>query len=147
VTRLVLAYLAAAALAVPCAACGHQKPAAPVSPAPSASPQPASHGRIAIIRPASGQVIRTPTLHVKVKITGASPGTAAPLALPGWLHLYVDGKIISIQPVPSTNSVMEHIIRPVRPGRHQLRAEFVQPNHLPWRPSVATTVTFTVRKP
>lgn len=148
VTRRARAYLTAAALVLSCAACGHHGPAAPASPAPSASPQPASHGRIVILRPANGQVIRTPTLHVKVRITAASPGeTVAPQALPGWLHLYVDGKIVSIQPVPGRNSMMDHAIPLLRPGRHLLRAEFVQPNHLPWRPSVATTVTFTVRGP
>ena len=145
-TRLVLAYLMAA-LVLSCTACGHNGPAAPVAPSPSASPQPASHGRIAIITPANREVIHTLTVHVKVRITGATAGTAAPQALPGWLHLYLDGKIMSIQPVAGNYGVMEQPLGHVRPGRHLLRAEFVQPNHLPWRPSVATTVTFTVRKP
>ncbi len=147
-TRLVPLSLIAAALVLSGAACGRTNPAAPVSPSPSASPEPSSRASIAIITPTRGDIVRSPTVHVKVRITGASPArTADPQPLPGWLHLYLDGKIMSIQPVPSSNSVMEHALRHVKPGRHLLRAEFVQPNHLPWRPSVAATVTFTVRGP
>ena len=144
---MALACLMAAALVPSAAGCGQSGAAAPVPPSPSSSPQPASRARITIITPTNGQVIHAPAVHVKVRITLTSPAPATPQALPGWLHLYLDGKILTIQPVPGSYGVMENPLGHLRPGRHLLRAEFVQPSHLPWRPAVAATVTFTVRKP
>jgi len=144
-TSLVRAYLAAAALVVLLAACGHHAPTAPQAAAPS-STQPTSRARISILAPKPQQVLHTDTVHVKVRLTLTSPERpSGPQTLPGWLHLYLDGKITSIQPVPGTHSTLEHDLGHVRPGRHQLRAEFVQPNHLPWRPAVANMVVFIVR--
>lgn len=143
--RLVRASLTATVLILAGTACGQHGPAAPASPAPPASPRRASPARLTIITPANGQVLRTPTVRVKTRLTDA--GLASPQALPGWVHLYVDGKVESIQPVPGSYGVMAQAIGPVKPGRHQLRAEFVKPDHLPFRPPVIATVTFTVRHP
>jgi hypothetical protein len=145
VTRLVRASLIAAVLVLAGTACGQHGPAAPATPAPSASPRPASPARLTIITPANGQVLRTPAVRVKTRLKATGP--ASPQAMPGWIHLYVDGKIKSIQPVPGSYGVMVQAIGPVKPGPHQLRAEFVKPDHLPFRPPVTATVTFTVRKP
>lgn len=144
---LALACLTAAVLILSAAGCGQKGTAAPAPPPASSSPQPASRARITIITPVNGQVIRAPTVQVKVRITLTSPAPATPQALPGWLHLYLDGKIMTIQPVPGNYGVMETPLGHLGPGRHLLRAEFVQPSHLPWRPAVADTVTFTMRKP
>ena len=116
---------------------------------PSSCPPPraAAAARLTIITPASDTVVHARTVHVKVRLTGAdteNPGTTQ--ALPGFIHLYLDSKIISIAPVASNNSVTEQTISRVKPGRHMLKAEFVGPNHLPFRPRVTAVVTFAVRR-
>ena len=74
-----------------------------------------------------------------IKIAAVRPST-------GYLHLYLDSKIISIEPVASNDSVTEQIIGRVKPGRHMLRVEFVGPDHLPFRRRVIAAVTFAVRR-
>jgi hypothetical protein len=146
VTRQVRVFLAALAVALAAAACGGSGPAASGPPGPPTSPRPGGAARLTIITPANGAVIHTRTVHVKVRLTGASsenPATAAQ-ALPGYVHLYLDSKITSIAPVASNDSVTEQTIGRVKPGRHTLKAEFVGPNHLPFRPRVTAVVTFTV---
>jgi hypothetical protein len=147
VTRQVRVFLAALAVVFAAAACGGSGPAASGPPGPPTSPRPGGAARLTIIRPANGAVIHTRTVHVKVRLTGASsenPATATQ-ALPGYVHLYLDSKIISIAPVASNDSATEQTIGRVKPGRHTLKAEFVGPNHLPFRPRVTAVVTFTVR--
>ncbi len=137
----------AAAVALLAAGCGGSGQAARVPPAPSASPRPGSAARLTIIRPAGGEVIRARTVRVKVRLTGASADSPAAVpALPGYLHLYLDGKIISIEPVVGGDSVTEHAIHHVKPGRHMFKVEFVRPNHLPFHRPVIATVTFTIRR-
>jgi hypothetical protein len=146
-----LAYPAAAALVLTCASCGHPGPTAPPSsttPTASASRQTASRARIAIISPTSHQKVHARTVHVKVRLILNGPThPRTPQTQPGWLHLYLDGKVASIQPVVSSRGLLESRVGHLGPGRHLLKAEFVQPSHLPWRPAVAATVTFTVKQP
>jgi hypothetical protein len=139
-------FLAAVAVALSAAACGSGQ-AASGPPAPPTSPRPGGAARLTIITPASGTVIHARTVHAKVRLTGASTeNPATTQALPGFIHLYLDSKIISIAPVASNNSVTKQAIRRVKPGRHMLKAEFVGPDHLPFRPRVTAVVTFTVRR-
>jgi len=147
VIRLVRISVAAVAVAVSAAACGGSGQAASRPPGPPTSSRPGPAARLTIITPANGQVIHAPTVHVKVRLTGASTeNPATPQALPGYVHLYLDSKIISIEPVASNDSVTEQIIGRVKPGRHMLRVEFVGPDHLPFRRRVIASVTFTIRK-
>jgi hypothetical protein len=147
VIRLVRIFLAAMAVVVSAAACGGSGQAASGPPGPPTSPRPGDAARLTIITPANGSVVHARTVHVKVRLTGASTeNPATTQALPGYVHLYLDSKIISIAPVASNDSVTEQIIRRVQPGRHMLKAEFVGPDHLPFRPRVITVVTFTVRR-
>jgi hypothetical protein len=126
------------------AACGGSGPAAKRSSAPV--PQTSNTARVTIITPANGQVIRTPTVHIKVRLTGAKPASpAATQALPGYIHTYLDSKIVSIEPVPSNDDVTPQTIDGVKPGHHLLKVEFVGPDHLPFRPPVTATVTFTAK--
>jgi hypothetical protein len=148
VIRLVRVGIVAVAVAVSAAACGGSGQAASGPSGPATSPRPGGAARLTIITPANGAVIHTRTVHVKVRLTGASsenPATPAQ-ALPGYVHLYLDSKITSIAPVASNDSVTEQTIGHVKPGRHTLKAEFVGPDHLPFRPRVTAVVTFTVRK-
>jgi len=135
------------AVVVSVAACGGSGQVASGPPAAPTSPRPGSAARLTIITPASGAVVHARTVHVKVRLTGAdteNPGTTQ--ALPGFIHLYLDSKIISIAPVASNNSLTKQTIRRVQPGSHTLRVEFVGPDHLPFRPRVIAVVTFTVRR-
>jgi hypothetical protein len=139
--------LAAVAVLLAAAACGGSGQAASGPPGLPTSPRPGGAARLTIITPASGAVTHTRTVHVKVKLTGASTeNPATTQALPGYVHLYLDSKIISIAPVASNDSVTEQTIRRVKPGRHTLRVEFVGPDHLPFRPRVIAAVTFAVRR-
>jgi hypothetical protein len=140
-------FLAAVAVVVSAAACGGSGRAASGPSGPPASPRPGGAARLTIIAPASGAVIHARTVHVRVRLTGASTeNPATTQALPGYVHLYLDSKIISIAPVASNDSVTEQAIGRVKPGRHMLKAEFVGPDHLPFRPRVIAVVTFTVRR-
>lgn len=145
--RPMLASLMAAALLLPCAACGQSAPASEVPPAHPSGAQPAVRARITILTPTSGQTLSTRVVHVKVSLAVTSSPGAASQTSPGWVHLYLDGKIMTIQPVPSDHTTLEQPLRNIRQGRHELRAEFVQPNHLPWRPPVVATVAFIVGQP
>ena len=145
--RLVRVFLAAMAVVLAAAACGGSGQAASGPPGPPTSPRPGGAARLTIITPASGAVIHTRTVHVKVRLTGASTeNPATTQALPGYVHLYLDSKITSIAPVASNDSVTEQAIGGVRPGRHTLKAEFVGPDHLPFRPRVTAAVTFAARR-
>jgi hypothetical protein len=145
--RLVRVSLAAVAVLLAAAACGGSGQAASRPPRPPTSPRPGSAARLTIITPAHGAVIHARTVHAKVRLTGANTRRpASTQALPGFIHLYLDSKIISIAPVASNNSVTEQTIGRVQPGRYTLKAEFVGPNHLPFRPRVTAVVTFAVRR-
>jgi hypothetical protein len=140
--------LAAVAVLLAAAACGGSGRAASGPPGLPTSPRPGGAARLTIITPASSAVIHARTVHVKVRLTGASTeNPATTQALPGYVHLYLDSKIISIAPVASNDTMTEQTIRRVKPGRrHTLRAEFVGPDHLPFRPRVIAAVTFAVRR-
>jgi hypothetical protein len=139
--------LLAGAVALLAAGCGGSGQAARVPPTPSASPQPGSAASLTIIKPASGEIIHTRTVHVKVRLTGANAESpASNQALPGYIHLYIDNKIISIEPVAVGDSVTDQAIHHVKPGRHTVKVEFVGPNHLPFPQRVIATVTFAVQR-
>jgi hypothetical protein len=143
---LVRVFLAAMGVVLSVAACGGGGQAASGPPGPPTSPRPGGTARLTIITPANGAVIHARTVHVKVRLTGANTeNPATTQALPGYVHLYLDGKIISIAPVASNDSVTEQTIGRVKPGRHMLEAQFVGPGHLPFRPRVIAVVTFAVQ--
>ncbi|HEV8277506.1 MAG TPA: hypothetical protein VGQ26_17690 [Streptosporangiaceae bacterium] len=144
--KLVTISLVAVAVVLSAAACGGSGRAASGPSGPPASPRPGSAAKLIIITPANGEVIHARTVRVKVRLTGAdTENPATPLALPGYVHLYLDSKIISIAPVASNDSVTKQTIGHVKPGRHTLKIEFVGPTHLPFRPRVIAAVTFAVR--
>jgi len=139
-------FLAATAVVLSVAACGGSGQAASGPTGSPTSARPGGTARLTIITPANGAVIHARTVHVNVRLTGANtenPGTTP--ALPGYVHLYLDGKVISIAPVASNDSVTEQAIGRVKPGRHTLEAQFVGPSHLPFRPRVIAVVTFAVQ--
>jgi hypothetical protein len=116
-------------------------------PAPSAqSPsqpatlvRPRSTAALAFLSPTPGAVITGPTVHVRLKLTGAVivPQTSMHLTPnTGHIHLSLDGRVISM-----TYGVEQDV--QVGPGTHLLQAEFVATDHFPFNPRVTTLVTFT----
>jgi hypothetical protein len=116
------------------------------SPAPSAQPlqpatlvRPRSTATLAFLSPIPGAVITGPTLHVRLKLTGAEivPQTSMHLTPDrGHIHLSIDGRVVSMI------SGVEQDVQ-VGPGTHLLQAEFVATDHFPFNPRVTTVVTFT----
>jgi hypothetical protein len=137
--------LAAVLVALLGAACGGRGPAASGPPPPS--PWPSSPARVTILSPSNGEVIRHPTVHLRVRLaaaTTASPATT-PIA-PAYLHVYLDHTIVSVTSVSMNEGVIRQAIHHVKPGQHLLRAELVGPNHLPFHPRVTAAVTFIVNR-
>ena len=127
-----------------CSACGAGR--GPATAPPTSSPRPASPAKLIILSPSSGEVIHGSTVHLKARLTGATAGGAAATPTgPGFIHTYLDGKIVSIE-IASVNEVTEQMIHGLTPGRHLLRVELVGPTHLPLHPRVIATVTFVAKR-
>lgn len=109
---------------------------------PSLGPRPSSPATVAIVEPASGAHITGNSIHVVLKLTGATIVTATTTNInpvEGHLHLYVDNQLVSM------NYGLEQDI-PVTPGSHVLKAEFVAADHAPFNPRVySSEVIFTVQ--
>jgi hypothetical protein len=105
--------------------------------------RPSSTGRLTIVSPTNGQVIRgTHVVHVQVKLTGAQvvPATTTDITPDrGHLHISLDGAIVSM------NLGLTDDLTDVGPGIHTLQVEFVASDHLPFDPRVIEQVTFEVR--
>jgi len=127
-----------------CSACGGGRQ--PATAPPTSSPRPASPAKLIILSPSSGEVIHGSTVHLKARLTGATAGgaTATPTG-PGFIHIYLDGNIVSIE-IASVNQVTEQTIHGLTPGRHLLRVELFGPTHLPLHPRVIATVTFVAKR-
>lgn len=132
-----LAAVVVALAAVLLAACSSASPSAP------ADTRPATPARLEIIAPASGAVVE-PHATLRVKLSGAKL-TTTPLsggALPidqGFVHLYVDDKLVSVlygltQKLPTLDA-----------GAHTLRVEFVAADHAPFANQVVATTQFSVQ--
>lgn len=134
-----------AVLVVFCAACGGGGPAAG-TPAAS-SPRPASPAKLTILSPSDGEVIHGSTVHLKVRLAAAKAGRPATTQIgPAYIHVYLDGKIVSIEIVSMDHGLTEQAIHDVKQGRHLLRVEFVGPDHLPFHPRVIAAVMFVVNR-
>jgi hypothetical protein len=142
------AALALAAAAVLAAGCSPSAPATTSTPTTSGSPpaslgpRPSSPATVAIVEPASGARVTTDTVHVVLKLTGATIVTATTTNInpvEGHVHLYVDNQLVSM------NYGLEQDI-PVTAGSHVLKAEFVAADHAPFNPRVySAEVIFTVQ--
>jgi len=123
------------------AACGGSGTTGSSSPTPS--PRPSSPAKIEILSPTNGATVKGPTVHVRVKLTGARIVPAVTTHITptqGHLHVFLDGKIVSM------NFSADATIPNVSPGRHLLNVEFVASDHLPFDPRVITGCVFFVKR-
>jgi len=143
--------LAAVALALVLAACSSGTtpastfaPGATLPPAPSGSlgSRPSSPAMVEIEQPTAGEVVTGNTVHIVLKLTGATITTVTSTNISpteGHLHLYVDNVLVSM------NYGLTQDL-PVQPGTYVLKAEFVAADHYPFNPRVwSPEVFFTVK--
>jgi hypothetical protein len=146
--RVRLPAAALALVAVLAGACSPSVPATTLTPAssgsalPSLGPRPSSPATVSIVEPVSGARVTTDSVHVVLKLTGATIVTATTTNInpvEGHVHLYVDNQLVSM------NYGLEQDL-PVTPGSHVLKAEFVAADHAPFNPRVySAEVIFTVQ--
>jgi len=109
------------------------------------SKRPTTSAHLQILQPTPNEVTG-PNVTVKVNLTG---GTIVPANVTGppkngtegHVHVSVDGKVVQMQ------YQAEQQIPPLAPGQHNLTAEFVATDHLPFanRSTVIAAVLFTVQ--
>jgi len=143
-SRQLLAIVAIAALgAAACATPGVSSPPMTLTPAssPTLEPRPSSPATVEIVEPANGATVAGTSVHVVLKLTGATIVTATTTNVrpdEGHVHLYLNGQVVSM------NYGLEQDL-PVTPGTYVFRAEFVAADHAPFNPRVESAeVVFTV---
>ena len=104
--------------------------------------RPRSTARLAIVSPSPGEVFRGNPASVPVELRlqgGRIVATTSAKAVPnrGHIHLYLDGKLISMS--PGLRAKVD-----VPTGQHRIEAEFVAADHGPFNPRVLASVAFTV---
>jgi hypothetical protein len=107
------------------------------------STRPSTTAKLQILQPTPNQVTG-PNLTVKVNLIGATIVPATNVGPPkngteGHIHVSVDGKIVQMA------YQAQQDIGPLAPGQHNLSAEFVATDHLPFANRVIAAVLFTVQ--
>jgi hypothetical protein len=104
--------------------------------------RPASSASLAIDEPTAGEHVSGGALGVTVELRG---GKIVPMSTTtltpdtGHLHLYIDGRLLSM----GSDGLRESVpIGNLGAGRHRLRVEFVAADHGPFEPRVQATVAF-----
>jgi hypothetical protein len=103
-----------------------------------ASPGPtASDATVRIIEPSPGtEVAAGQPTEVAVELRNGTIALSPSDASGGHLHLYVDGQLQQMPYSTETKVTLE-------PGRHELRVEYVNAQHLSFSPEVATRIEVT----
>jgi hypothetical protein len=104
--------------------------------------RPPTTARLEITSPRPGAVNRgnRAVVPVRLALQGGRIVALTSLRLipnAGYIHLYLDGSLVSM-----TTGLDAGVT--AGPGPHQIRAEFVAVDHLPFEPKVTATVTFRV---
>ena len=108
-------------------------------PSPS---RPSTTGVLAIVSPQPDETFHgdPASVSVTLHLDGATVVSFSSFRLAsneGHIHLYLDGSLVTM-----TSGLTSHLS--VAPGVHELRAEFVAVDHLPFDPPVVATVSFNV---
>jgi hypothetical protein len=106
--------------------------------------RPSTTARLEIVSPRDGEVLPgdPASIPVELHLEGGNVVPFTSLRLvpnEGHIHLYLDGSLVSM-----TTALDARVAAP--PGQHELQAEFVALDHVPFQPEVVATVTFSVRR-
>ena len=104
--------------------------------------RPHATARLEIVSPAPGEVFRgnPAEVPIELRLVGGrivAASSARAVANVGHIHLYIDGKLISMSPKLRDQAELG-------PGAHRIEAEFVAGDHGPFNPRVRASVAFTV---
>jgi hypothetical protein len=130
--RILAAGAFAFLLATATAACSGTPSPTTASPSASLGPRPPSPAKVEILQPAANTTVTGTTVHVVLKLTGATIVTQTSTNIEpdkGHVHLYVNNILVSM------NYGLEQDIT-VQPGTIALKAEFVAADHAPFDPRV-----------
>jgi hypothetical protein len=103
--------------------------------------RPSATARLEILSPRPGELFRgdPASVTVQLRLVGGKVVSTSTKVEPnvGHVHIYLDGELVSMAPGP-----LDRL--DVKPGPHELRAEFVAGDHGPFNPPVQTSVSFRV---
>jgi hypothetical protein len=141
--RSLTAALALAALALAGCSSGQSSGQASATTAASntTADRPSSTGKLSILAPRNGQIVKGTDLTLKLELTGAKivPATTTKIQPDqGHVHVMLDGKLISM------NYKLSEKLPKLSPGTHLIQVEFVASDHLPFDPRVLTQAAFQV---
>jgi hypothetical protein len=108
---------------------------------PSAK-RPTTSARLAIVAPTPDETTG-PDVTLTLDLTGATlapAGSTRLLPTEGHVHLYLDGKLISM------SYGLSQDVKGLAPGPHTVRAEFVASDHAPFKNPVVAGVRFAVAR-
>lgn len=138
--RSLTAALALAALVLAgCSSGGSPSP--PATTAGATADRPSSTGKLTILAPRNGQIVKGTDLTLELELTGAKivPTTTTKIQPDqGHVHVMLDGKLISM------NYKLSEKMPKLSPGTHLIQVEFVASDHLPFDPRVLTQAAFQV---
>jgi hypothetical protein len=110
---------------------------------PTASPSTGTRrtttAKVRIVAPRAGETVgRTVTIRIAVDGAPVLDPNDVTATTGGHVHIYVDGKLYYM-----TKDLVQTV--KLAPGSHNLRADFVAPDHQPFLDPVSATVVFTVK--
>jgi hypothetical protein len=107
--------------------------------------RPSTTAQLRIVSPTDGQVVKGPTVKVKLEVTGATIISEHDAAAHDdvkadevHLHLSVDGRLVSMTFGDDTE------LNDLTPGPHTLKAEVVAGDHAPFANEVEASTSFIV---
>jgi hypothetical protein len=136
--------LAVAALGLGLAACSGGDGGgsdAPATTAAAATPRPSSPAKLTITTPKNGQTVRQERPELRLDLNGGkiiSQTTTRVRGDEGHIHLYVDGKLVTM------NYGLRQRLPALPPGQHVVQVEFVAADHAPFEPRILTQAAFEV---
>jgi hypothetical protein len=107
----------------------------------AAAPRPSSPAELTIVAPRNGQTVSGDRPELRLSLDGAkvvSQTTTRIQGDEGHIHLYVDGKLVTM------NYGLRQRLPQLPAGQHVVQVEFVAADHVPFDPRVLTQAAFQV---